>query len=42
MAEGEVMGSRRGRARKMMYSSSYFIRVSIVALRAAVLAVDWW
>jgi hypothetical protein len=41
IAEGEVARSRRGRARKMIYSLSYFIRVSTVALRAAVSAVDW-
>jgi hypothetical protein len=41
MAEGEVMGSGRGWAGKMTYSLSYFIRVSTVALRAAVLVVDW-
>jgi hypothetical protein len=40
MAEGEVAVSRRGRAGKMIYSSSCFIRVSTVALRAAVSAVD--
>jgi hypothetical protein len=41
IAEGEVTGSGRGRAGQMMCSLSCFIRVSTVALRAAVPAVDW-
>jgi hypothetical protein len=40
IAEGEVTMSRRGRARIIMHLTSCFVRVSTVALRAAVSAVD--